>query len=380
MHPESQTVPSPQDFRLRGFRLARMAALAYSLVIIYASLQPFTGWRITSGAFGEFLMQPWPRWITSDDILFNFAAYVPLGFLLALSLRARPAAPAAVAMACLTCAALSLTLETAQQYLPSRFASTVDLLVNSTGGAAGALLAPLFSPGQRLGRELALLRGQRFVSGSRGDAVLVLAGLWLLTHLHAPLIILGNGDLRSSFALPGLIAYTPASYLLAEAGVIMLNAAGMGFLLASAARDTESGYWRTLVLFIAGACALRTAAAALVLRTANPWNWLTPGFGLGLAAALILLLAFMRIPRHARAALALFTLAAAVILVNMMPENPYRPVPAYLLAGKTGHFLDFTGMIRALSDIWPFLAILFLLISLPGHYAGDRHSSPDPQP
>ena len=376
MHPESQTIPSAQDFRLRGFRLARMAALAYILVIVYASLRPFTGWRMASGTFGEFLLQPWPRWITLDDILFNFAAYVPLGFLLALSLRARSAAPAAVTLACLICVALSLTLEAAQQYLPSRFASTVDLLVNGVGGTVGALLAPLFSPGQRLGRELSLLRGQRFVSGSRGDAVLVLAGLWLFTQLHAPLIMLGNGDLRGSFALPGLIAYTPVSYLLAEAGVVMLNTAGIGFLLASVARNTGSGYWRTLVLLMAGACALRTAAAALVLHTANPWNWLTPGFGLGLAAALLLLLAFVRTPRSACAALAVFTLAAAVVLVNMMPENPYRPVPAYLLAGKTGHFLDFTGMIRALSDIWPFLAILFLLISLPGYYAGDRNVSP----
>ena len=66
-----------------------MTALAYILVIIYASLQPFVGWRALSGDFGNFLFEPWPSWITVDDVLFNFVAYLPLGFLLALALRTR---------------------------------------------------------------------------------------------------------------------------------------------------------------------------------------------------------------------------------------------------------------------------------------------------
>jgi len=34
--------------------------------------------------------------------------------------------------------------------------------------------------------------------------------------------------------------------------------------------------------------------------------------------------------------------------------------------------LSFTNMIRALSDIWPFLALLFLLISLPARHRPDH--------
>jgi VanZ family protein len=353
----------------RSYRLAGMAALAYSLVIVYASLQPFIEWRALPVPFGDFLLAPWPRWITVEDVVFNFAAYVPLGFLLALALRARSSAQVAVLVAAVACVALSFVLEAAQQYLPARIASNVDLLVNSFGAAVGALAAPLFSPGQRLGQELARLRSRWFVGGPRGDAVLVLAGLWLIAQLHAPLIALGNGDLRGSLNLGGLLAYTPGSYLLAEAGVVMFNATGLGLLLASAARDTDSGYWRALALVIAGAGALKSAAALLILRAPNPWNWLTPGVGIGLAAALILLLVLTRLPHRGRAAAAFLALLAAVVLVNSIPENPYRPIPSHLLTGRVSHVLSFASMTRALSDIWPFLAMLFLLASLPGRHA-----------
>lgn len=345
-----------------------MAALAYSLVIIYASLQPLIDWRLPV-SFGAFLLAPWPRWITVDDIVFNFAAYVPLGFLLTSNLRARWTPAVAVLITVLACAALSLTLESIQQYLPTRIASNVDFLVNCCGGAGGALLAPLFSPGQRIGHALVAMRSRGFVNGPHGDAVLVLAGLWLLTQLHAPVIALGNGDLRSSIAGLEPLRYTPTAYLLAEAGVVMLNVTGFGLLLASAARDTGTGYWRALTLLITGACLLRAVAAVFLLRTENSWHWLTPGFGLGLATALITLAALLpMLPRatpRVKAALALLVLLAAILLVNLLPENPYRPAPPYLLAGRTGHLLNFAGIMRALSDIWPFLAMLFLLFSLP---------------
>lgn len=343
-----------------------MAALAYILVIIYASLQPFIDWRGLSGDFGGFLFEPRPRWITADDVLFNFAAYLPLGFLLALALCARWSTQAAVVLAAIACVALSFTLEAAQQYLPARIASNVDLLVNSFGGTVGALIALLFSPGQRLGRTVAQLRQRWFVSGVRGDAALILAGLWLITQLHAPLIVFGNGDLRGSLHLARWFAHTPGSYLTAEAGVVMLNITGLGLLLASAARDTAAGYWRALALIFTGACALKVVAAALILRAPNPWSWLTPGVGMGCAAALVLVLILTQLPPRGRAAVALLALAGAVVLVNIIPENPYRPAPSYLLLGRTSHILSFTSMTRALSDLWPFLAMLFALCSLPG--------------
>ena len=343
-----------------------MAASAYSLVIIYASLQPFTDWRTLSAPFGSFLFDAWPRWITAEDIVFNFIAYVPLGFLITLSLCARWSTRTAVVLSVIACTTLSFALEAAQQYLPARFASHVDLLVNSGGAILGTLIAPLFSPQHRLGHEVVQLRSRGFIEGPRGDTALVLAGLWLITQLYVSPVTLGNGDLREGLGLTALFGYTPGSYLLMEAGVVMFNVVALGLLLASAAREIRWGYWRALTLIFAGAVALKAAAVLLILRAPNPWGWLTPGFGAGLAAALVLLLVLTRLPHRGRTAAALLALLAAIVLVNIIPENPYRPAPSYLLSGHISHFLSFSSMLHALSDIWPLLAMSFLLFGLPG--------------
>ena len=349
----------------RGPSLAGTAALAYSLVVVYASLQPFSGWSAIPAEPGIFLFEPWPRWITVEDVLFNFIAYAPLGFLIALSLRAKWSAPAAVAASVLACTLLSGALEAVQQYLPSRIASNVDLLVNAAGAAAGALIAPLFSQEQWPGRELARLRSRWFVAGLRGDAVLVLAGLWLLAQWHAPAVAFGNGDLRGIFSLPALFVFSPDAYLAAEAGVVALNVAGLGLLLAGVTRNPGPGYWRALALLFACACALKAAAAVLVLQAVNPWSWLTPGVLFGLAGGTAVLLLLIRLPPRGRMAFALLALAAAVALLNGIPENPYRPAPTYLLLGRSSHILSFASMTRALSDLWPFLALFCALLCLP---------------
>lgn len=359
--------------RSRGYRIAAWAALAYSLVIIYASLQPFTGWRAAALPPGAFLTAPWPRWITLEDIGFNFFAYLPLGFLLTIALCARLHPRSAVLLSAAGCALLSLTLETAQQFLPVRIASAVDLLVNACGGAAGALIAPLFAPGRRLGEELSQLRGQVFVEGARADAVLVLTGLWLLALLHTPPLGLGHGDLRASLG-PGapLFAYSPDSYRLAEATAVMLGLTALGLMLAGVARSPGGAFWRTLALIAAAAFTLKTAAALLIQRADMPWAWLTPGFAAGFTAAVLLLPLLAQLPRRGRIAVALLAQTAALLLVNSAPDNPYRNLPLLLPPAGSGHFLSFTSMLRALSDLWPYLAALLLLFSVAGRLPGDR--------
>jgi hypothetical protein len=178
-------------------------------------------------------------------------------------------------------------------------------------------------------------------------------------------VTLGNGDLREGLNLTAFFNYTPGSYLLMEAGVVMLNVVALGLLLASAAREIRWGYWRALMLIFSAALALKAAAVLLISHAPNPWSWLTPGFGAGLAGAFAVLLVLTRLPHRGRAAAALLALLAAVVLVNIIPENPYRPAPSYLLSGRISHFLSFSSMLHAISDIWPVLAMSFLLFGLP---------------
>ena len=124
-------------------RLPPYLFLAYTLLIAYASLSPFTGWRVPAGNVLHFLTV-WPRYITRYDIFINILAYFPLGFLAAVCLhhwRNHETTIMLVVIATATGATLSLCMETLQVFIPGRVAELTDLLTNTAGSLVGAILA-----------------------------------------------------------------------------------------------------------------------------------------------------------------------------------------------------------------------------------------------
>src|SRR5688572_19297748 len=107
--------------------LSSFVALAYTLIIVYASLQPFDGWRAPAAEVMGFFKAPWPRYLSSAEVMLNFVAYLPLGAMLYVALRAWWNSLAAILGAVVLSALLSLAMESAQMFLPSRIASNVDL-------------------------------------------------------------------------------------------------------------------------------------------------------------------------------------------------------------------------------------------------------------
>ena len=61
-------------FSPHSVRLAWILAVAYLLVIVYASLRPFRDWRSPPEEILHFLFAPWPRYTTLQDVVVNFAA------------------------------------------------------------------------------------------------------------------------------------------------------------------------------------------------------------------------------------------------------------------------------------------------------------------
>jgi hypothetical protein len=96
---------------------------------------------------------------------------------------------------------------------------------------------------------------------------------------------------------------------------------------------------------------------------------MTPGVGAGLIAGWLTLWATAALPRAGRLVLATACIVAATAVINLAPENPYQSIPPRLLARGVSHFLSFSGIARALSEIWPLLATGFLLFAL----AARRH-------
>jgi peptidoglycan/LPS O-acetylase OafA/YrhL len=104
--------------------------------------------------------------------------------------------------------------------------------------------------------------------------------------------------------------------------------------------------------------AAKAYTALAVEKSAGPLAWLTPGVALGIVVAALLLYALGRLPRRAQWIVAAVSFAAAIVAINIAPSNPYQTVPPQLLAGPT-HFLSFSGIVRALSELWPFLALAY---------------------
>jgi len=345
----------------RRSKLVRYLTVAYPLLVAYASLYPFSGWR---GAPVEdataFVLADWPFYVTVSDITLNVLAYPPLGLLLTLTIMGRMPRWAAAVLGVMAGTLFSFLIELAQGYLPSRIASNVDLLTNAGGTVLGAAAAYLFGERWLLSGELYRLRGRYFLPGAMTAYGFVLLALWLLTQLNAEIWLFGNGDLRH--LVPGQVSvnYSAESYRYLEAGVAALNFAGVAFLLTAIARSFI-GAAVSLITLTAAALALKTIASSALFIPGNPALWLTPGSLLGLAIGLAAWLLLARAPRYVLIRVAVVCLVLGLIVVNLAPENPY--LVAALKVWRHGHYVSFNGMTRLLSAVWPFftLAYLFLL-------------------
>jgi VanZ family protein len=339
--------------------LAGYVALAYTLVIVYASVQPFAGWRMPPPEVFGFLTAPWPRYITAGDIALNIAAYLPLGAMLFFALRPPLSAAFAFLLATLLAALLSFLLENVQMYLPARIASNVDLLTNSAGAALGALLALLLT---FWNNPLAALRVRLVRPGVLGDCGLIVLALWIVIQFHPSPVAFGSGNLREVIGLTPGFMHTSQAYLLGEAGVVALAVTAIGLLI-SLLMESRRYTFRVMITTLLLTAAAKSIAAVTITRASSSLQWLTPGVAAGLVVGAIGVAVMMRLTPTLRTLAALSCVTAGVVLINVMPDNPYQTLPAFLSSLPPTHLANFGGIVRLLSQWWPF-AFFVLLIAL----------------
>jgi len=364
--------PRSGGFSPHSVRLAWILALAYLLVIAYASLQPFRDWRAPPREVLHFLFSAWPPYITLRDVAVNVAAYLPLGFLFSVACGARFGPAWGAITATFAAALVSLSMEAAQMFLPARISSNVDLLANTLGALLGAMAAPLFAPTRILGGKLHAARHRLFRDGMKAEAGLVIVGLWLITQLHPTAQPFGTGGIRATFKLPAYLAHTPSLALGGEAAVVLLSLIGVGLMVCALMRDAARPL-PVIATLIAAVLLVRIFTAAVFGLASAPLAWLTPGVMLGLLIGSALLYGATHLPRLAQLIVAAGCIAAATAVINLAPDNPYHRVPSLLLARGTSHFLSFSSIVRALSELWPLLAIGYLAWVLGARAASRAH-------
>jgi VanZ family protein len=331
---------------------------AYTLLAVYGSLYPFTGWRDSGVDAFLYLSAGWPRYITGFDIAINVLAYLPLGFLWTAALLPRlPAAAAFVAAAAIG-ALLSGGIETAQNFLPSRVPSNLDLAANALGAALGAAAALRWGRHLLDGGHLHAWRERRFLHGPSGDVGLLLVALWFLTQLNPETFLFGSGNLRSLMGLPAALPFSAEHFTVLETATVACQT----FAIALIGTRLAANHPQLLPpLLIAAALAVKSFALLVLMNGVHGLAWATPGSLAGLAFGLVMWIALAQASPALRQAAAALALMLATALANLMPDNPY--LEDTLRVWQQGHFLNFNGLTRLATALWPFLALPWLMLS-----------------
>jgi hypothetical protein len=303
-----------------------------------------------------FLTAAWPRWVGVFDIVVNILGYVPYGLLCVAVLYPRIKGPPALVLAVASGAAVSILLESAQNYLPTRYASNVDVLSNVLGAAAGAALGLRLAPWLLEHGPFKRARVAAFLPGTGIDLGVVLIGLWLFTQLNPTTLLFGTGDLRELLVAPAGRPRAPEFFVSIEAITSAANLVTVALLVSCLAAPGRAA--RAMFLGLV-AVALGVKAFTFALMRADAFVWLTPGAQEGLLAGIAIGLAAVSLPRIARLGLAAILILAATVLVNIAPPNPY--FTATLRVWQQGHFFNFNGLTRLVSVAWPFIALGYLI-------------------
>jgi VanZ family protein len=351
---------------------ARISLLVYTLLILYASWYPFAGWQATGLSSLAYLTAPLPHYWTAFDALTNILAYIPLGFLAVLALHPRFKGMAAVGMAVLFGALLTGVIEAAQTFLPSRVSSNLDFYCNITGALTGAVLGHASSDAFLKHSRLLELRRRWFLP--EAGFGIILLGLWPLAQIYPQEVLFGLGQFATTLSAwlsawlssPIDIAdlfmrgeqLTVEQYWLYETIVTTCGLTGTVLILLFLLRRSAPKTLLAAALIIAALTA-KSLANALFFSPENAFSWLTPGARGGILLALMMLsgLAFARPAAQRR--IAITALLISVIIVNIIPVNPY--FTATLQTWAQGKFLNFNGAAQFLSVVWPFAALWYLI-------------------
>lgn len=371
---------------------AKPLALLYAALVVYASLYPFQGWRLSSEGLFDFIGLPWPRWWTTFDLTANGVGYVPLGALIfGAQVRSGRQPERAMASAWLLASLLSLSMEMLQNLLPQRVASNVDLLFNALGSAVGVGLAYEVHRRGWIDRWQTV-RDRWFIDRSAGGlALLVLWPVGLLfptpvalglgrglPRIHEPLSSLLDGTVLEHWlserhaAVSDLASLSP----IGEVSTIALGLLAPCLVAFSIARP---GWPRFALVGVLATMGFSTTTLSTVMNFGPQHGlaWLTTVTTVGLALGVVLALAAGRLTRASCIALGLVVLTALIVAVAQAPEDPY--FSQSLHAWEQGRFIRFHGAAQWIGWLWPFLGLAYLLVRAGRSGQPDVHGAAPPR-
>ena len=333
---------------------------AYVLLIVYVSLSPFSGWQTPEHGPLYFLQAPWPRYVTAFDVFANVLAYVPLGMMLVELARRRLSWGAAAAIAPLGGCLLSFGMEVLQAYLPLRVSSLVDWLANSAGALIGVLIAARMGDSV-LARWLINWRHQTFSDSPGSEFGEMLLATWLFTQLNPSIPFFSAGTINSALPMELDVSHIEPLYFLPQGLAVALNLCGVGLFISVLLKPGVRAL-RFVVGVIVFAAFLKMLAAGVMLKPPLMLDWFSKEVIAGVAGGLLLLMIATRLGHRWRIYLAAMMILAGGLLAKIAAMYDALPNILTVFNWSHGQLFNFTSLTLLLNELWPFVALIYLLI------------------
>lgn len=341
--------------------------LLFVILIVYGSLYPFAQWGPAGAPLFSFLAH-WPSRIPGADLVQNVLAYAPFGLFLTLACLRRGARLGWPLLARVSAAgvALSLTMESLQQFEPSRTASSADIAMNLLGTAAGALLALLFAaprPGVALlpllpHRRLHAWRARHFHAGTLPNIGLAAVALWVLTQTSPLVPSIDPAYLHYKLEFLGWqLVHAPHlrwSPMLATCAQV----AALGFVMRTLAPAAWPGPRRAGAPAPGDLLFAALVAAVFVAKLLVYGRFLTIADLAGAACALAVL-ALQRQVRARRAAAYAAVLLLAGFIIGEMAPGYGTYLQNFNWVPLQGQLRSLAGLENILELFWPFFTLAY---------------------
>ena len=350
-------------------------AFIYSLLIIYASCYPFSIWRNQGLDFFDFLWAPMPKYWTIFDVVINAVGYIPLGFLVFLTVRTQFSNFVGLVFALIWTGFLSVCMETIQGFMPLRVSSNLDVLLNVLGGFLGALMA-WFASGLGLVKLWDEIKAHWFVGESRGAVVLL--ALWPIALIFPTEIPFGLGQIAEKFY----------RFVLSHAGnqevlvwpltlqfeklmsASWLNSVLIGFgitfpcLLFYSVVEIVWKRFFGMLFIVATGVAMISLSSGFTFGSEYAVEWLTQDVQIALILAIFISLLLLAVPTKGVLICLLMLVVFYLFSLNLIPLSTY--FHQTLSSWEQGRFARFNGLAQWLGWVWPFTLVGYVMLRLTG--------------
>jgi VanZ family protein len=331
--------------------------LIFIALIVYGSLFPFSGWTNSGVSLFSFLGS-WPTVLEKADLIQNVLAYAPLGLFAVIWLMKSMRFWPALMLATLMGGVLSFIMESIQQFLPSRMASTSDLAMNLLGTFTGGLAAAFLTQKTFSGARFLDLRNRWLHPGILPNIGLITLALWMLSQTSPLVPTFDIAQLRYGLSLLFHSLQTPENLIFHQALTYAFYITGLGLLTLTIAQNSKA-IFTPFLLFI---------ASVLMLKILVTGRQLSLEALLGAVLAVFFLLPFRVLPKKEIIGTTGIILISAGFTLSEISAVPELRTYEFNWIPFGGQMDSLNGLQNILDIFWPFFALSYFACYITPSY------------